>query len=125
MSESDLIDFRDDEECFDVANEYHSVTYPKFRMPDNLISFDEYAKVFGRLPHLATRDDLDMFRIKLFSWNKIKRPHNESKVYRENEVYRNIVDKYDSVKSLLGTFGNDDYLQQNLKSICQLFALNK
>ena len=105
----DVVDFKEDKLCRVVAEQYHDVTHPKFGLPDDLVTFEDYSKVFSRLPHLAPRNDLDTSKIRLFSWDVVKRSFMESKIYRESDEYRAIVDRYDPVKSFIQTYSEDEH----------------
>lgn len=95
-------------EALNIAERYQDAMtemYPNKTF--DLDTSEDYANVLSKLPYAVLRDDFDISKIEIFVWDKIRRPRNESRTYRESDVYKKLVDKYDPVFSFLDTFSCD------------------
>jgi len=102
------IDYRRNVKCCEMAKIYHNVASDSLScLPKQLRTTRDYIAVFKRLPFLVARNDYEISKVEIFIWDDKKRPRNESKLYRENKVYRDLVDKYDPANSFMDFFGVD------------------
>ena len=96
--QDDYADMLFDEPYLNLISEYRELIEPG---DDDDWMMDNTERFY----HLPLLFEPELERIKIMTWDEVKRPRNEVVLYRSNERFRELMDLYDPCNSFLQSYG--------------------